>query len=425
MINGEWGSGKTVFLGICADRLGYQTLPKPDVLHFNAWQQSYTKNPLVDLTHSITTALDRKEGKRLRRMVNRAVKNVALGVNDQIARRTLGIVNPAAIVRRVPNRSQLAAQQLTALRQQLEKAATKRLVVLIDELDRCDPSYALGLIESAYHVFKVPGVYVILAANRNALEQSIKVTHGPQYDAERYLRRFIDEQLTLPDPGAKRIADLLMSRLESPTWFDDADRPRCWDTCRVLALVPLSSGRSIRDLEVAQRLLQRLVANIDRTDSSGSYSGGLSRTDLINYAALLIAARMLSEPAFEVLVRSPTAGASACARLLDTLQGRFSDEYSEEETMYYFGRLVGLLLSIGGTTETATGPDVQSRDVGGLFNDAGMADISSTVLGQRRRHAQSDSYDRTTHGQINLPIAQWGRIIMQELPLAPPDVAGN
>ena len=47
-VDGRFGSGKSTFLAMCAAHL--QQPQKVSVVKFNAWQQSHTKIPLIDLT---------------------------------------------------------------------------------------------------------------------------------------------------------------------------------------------------------------------------------------------------------------------------------------------------------------------------------------------------------------------------------------
>ena len=49
-VNGPFGSGKSVFLRLCAAHLRGQGV---DVVEFNAWQQSHTEVPLVDLVAAL------------------------------------------------------------------------------------------------------------------------------------------------------------------------------------------------------------------------------------------------------------------------------------------------------------------------------------------------------------------------------------
>lgn len=71
------------------------------------------------------------------------------------------------------------------------------LVVIIDELDRCRPDYAIRVLEEIKHFFDVPGVVFILAIHRDQLIESVKAIYGPSFNSEEYLRRFFDRRWLL------------------------------------------------------------------------------------------------------------------------------------------------------------------------------------------------------------------------------------
>ena len=74
------------------------------------------------------------------------------------------------------------------------------LVVMIDELDRCRPSYAVELLETAKHLFAVDHIIFVLAVNRSELAHAIRALYGSGFDAEGYLGRFFDVDFVLPAP---------------------------------------------------------------------------------------------------------------------------------------------------------------------------------------------------------------------------------
>ena len=81
-----------------------------------------------------------------------------------------------------------------------ESRGGKPLVLVIDELDRCRPSYAVALLEAAKHLFMVDHIVFVLAIDRAQLTHSVKVLYGDTFDAEGYLQRFFDVDYRLPSP---------------------------------------------------------------------------------------------------------------------------------------------------------------------------------------------------------------------------------
>jgi len=59
----------------------------------------------------------------------------------------------------------------------------------VDELDRCRPDFALGLLERIKHLFDVEGIAFVLLVNRSQIEGYIRTVYG-NADAEAYLLKF-------------------------------------------------------------------------------------------------------------------------------------------------------------------------------------------------------------------------------------------
>lgn len=73
------------------------------------------------------------------------------------------------------------------------------LVVVIDELDRCRPSFALEMLERVKHLFDVPNVVFIFFIHTPALHSAIRKTYGNDINPAEYLRKFIALTIGLPN----------------------------------------------------------------------------------------------------------------------------------------------------------------------------------------------------------------------------------
>jgi len=73
-----------------------------------------------------------------------------------------------------------------------------RLVVFVDELDRCKPSYAVRLLERIKHYFNNDRATFVFSINTKELQHTIKRYYGDEFDACRYLDRFFDIRMSLP-----------------------------------------------------------------------------------------------------------------------------------------------------------------------------------------------------------------------------------
>ncbi len=80
----------------------------------------------------------------------------------------------------------------------------KRLVIFIDELDRCKPSYAVQLLERIKHYFTNDRITFVFSVNIEELQHTIRRYYGEGFDACRYLNRFFDYHISLPPTDMTR-----------------------------------------------------------------------------------------------------------------------------------------------------------------------------------------------------------------------------
>lgn len=73
-----------------------------------------------------------------------------------------------------------------------------RLVIFIDELDRCKPTYAIKLLEQIKHYMMNDQITFVFSVNFEQLQHTIKCYYGADFDASRYLDRFFDLRIELP-----------------------------------------------------------------------------------------------------------------------------------------------------------------------------------------------------------------------------------
>ena len=85
----------------------------------------------------------------------------------------------------------------------------ERLIIFIDELDRCKPSYAVRLLERIKHYFENDKITFVFSINSNELQHTIKKHYGNEFNATKYLDRFFDLRITLPPPNMQKFYNSL------------------------------------------------------------------------------------------------------------------------------------------------------------------------------------------------------------------------
>jgi hypothetical protein len=221
-IDAPWGHGKTTFLRLWNS---YLTKSGTKVLHFNAWETDFAADPLVAFVSEIASLVEAtnsnaqtaKRAKQLKKVGSKILKR-AIPVIAKVA--TAGLIDTdelteeavaglaeelaGDVVEAYEKRKKLLGEFRDALKKLIDQLPAAdgqpRLLILIDELDRCRPSYALELLERVKHLFNVPNVVFALALDKRQLLTSVEATYGQRTDSEEYLRRFIDLEITLPAP---------------------------------------------------------------------------------------------------------------------------------------------------------------------------------------------------------------------------------
>lgn len=113
-----------------------------------------------------------------------------------------------------------------------QKNLNAPIVIIVDELDRCRPTYAVKLLEEIKHLFDVPGLAFILGVHTDQLGRSIAGAYGAEFDGRAYLRRFIDRHYRLAQPDLSPLLEALCTkagnitgRFDYPALIDrDGDR---------------------------------------------------------------------------------------------------------------------------------------------------------------------------------------------------------
>lgn len=91
----------------------------------------------------------------------------------------------------------------------VEKA--ERLVIFVDELDRCRPNYAIEMLERIKHYFDDERILFILSVNKEQLVHTISKHYGYGFDSTAYLNKFFDLNAHMPAIEPNFVGRLVVS----------------------------------------------------------------------------------------------------------------------------------------------------------------------------------------------------------------------
>lgn len=213
-LNGEWGSGKTFFLTRFASDYSNRK-PNGHAVYFNAWEEDFLNDPLLAIICQLKDVLHGDEAKTCYETIKNAVMpflaRTGLSIVGQAVKSCSGIDVSGVTVDDLRSRSECLFKHYgeletsrKELRAALERMSTmaweetqEPLLFIVDELDRCRPTFAIELLERIKHLFCVPHMVFLIGVDVTQLEKSIKAVYG-DIDAHDYLHRFFDLEVSLP-----------------------------------------------------------------------------------------------------------------------------------------------------------------------------------------------------------------------------------
>ena len=313
-VNGEFGSGKSVFLRMCAAHLRRGGTA---VCEFDAWQHSHTKNPLVDLVAALN-----RDAPQTGKLVT-IVKGIGWGLSAAATRGAInkGNFNEDAVESPFDDWKKIEESRL-AFHSTLEQAISEhdnKLVILIDELDRCLPQQALDILNIARHLFDVPGAVVVLGVNQQELAYRVQQVYGQDCDGETYLRRFWDLPIALPRPDEADQVSYLQSVFNGAEVSHRLSTLSDNYTYPILKLLVDRTGMSLRDIQQAVHYLAAVLVDVDdpSVPSDNPLDGRLLVEQMVMTAFAL---RVVDRPTYDDWISGNRDGFFAVSELRKKLE---------------------------------------------------------------------------------------------------------
>ena len=245
-LDGRWGSGKTFFVkqtkmvldahnehltGMQSDDrkrildVWNQHYTEADMelqpqvcVYYDAWENDNDEDPMLSLVREIISGVDTDFSFKK----NRNCLDAAAAVLEFFTGKKLNqLIN--ALKSESPLDGLNSAKELEIKIQEfldgLLPERGNRLIVMIDELDRCKPSYAIKLLERIKHYFSNERITFVFSVNSCELQKTIRSFYGDDFDACRYLDRFFSFRIALP-PADMRRYYRIMDFSEGQYWVD-------------------------------------------------------------------------------------------------------------------------------------------------------------------------------------------------------------
>lgn len=272
-LGGEWGSGKTTFVKMWRQHLNNREFK---TLYFNAWASDYTEDPLIALIAELSelsadNGTINKIAAGAVRITASVLKSTLKGVLKKATGIDADVISDAIdesidIGKKYLDKFEEQKTTLEEFKENLRKyiaenAGENPIVFFVDELDRCNPHYAVAVLERIKHLFEIPNIVFVLAVNKKELSNAIQGYYGSsKIDSDEYLRRFIDIDFVLPKPKLDAYFDSLYAEYGFDDFFNNETRQQTFgrkDEPGAFKTVALSM---CKEMNVNLRKMDRIFA---------------------------------------------------------------------------------------------------------------------------------------------------------------------
>lgn len=218
-VNGGWGTGKTYFIQLWKNSLPEEVMGKDEIgkkncIFLDAFECDYETSPYIMIISGINkfllehTELNTSIGEKFRT----AAKDMISVLPNALGKAVIGFISQkmgsdathdimkdfaGTVFDRFCPASEEDEDTTEKIHKQLKDAITKitekqKIIIIIDDLDRCRPDFALETLEKIKHFFSIGNLYFILVYDEKSLGAMIKTRYGIEENPERYLTKFID-----------------------------------------------------------------------------------------------------------------------------------------------------------------------------------------------------------------------------------------
>ena len=348
-LDGGWGTGKTFFLKRWEQQLQDEGF---HAIYFNAWEDDFHADPLVAIVGQLTSQLTKfaaergglsERAKKSIKAIKENAKPLLYSASNMLLAHLTGLQLPpvgSSGQKSIFEKYEEQAESLSAFRAELKalveiarEKTHKPLIFVVDELDRCRPTFSIELLERVKHLFGVEGLVFVFGINRSELCQSIKAVYG-EIDADIYLRRFFDVNFLLLEEDLESYCRHLLDQYELQEFFTESDlgRQEAIGFAHAFSSISKHLDLSLRDVDYCIRAL----AVVGRSFGTPKPLIPLGRYMLIALILLRIKEPKLYRSIVHKVNKKQVVGVEIATQIA---QWRIDDEELDKDTLFLFDHM--------------------------------------------------------------------------------------
>ena len=365
-------------------------------IYFNAWEDDFCEDPLLAILGQMYGYF--KEGE-LKTFATRVFQTAV----PLLQKNLLSVLSKSTGITLEIEQEQQADRDL--LKEYLDQRATKDelkkqlakmsasvfqetthpLIFIVDELDRCRPTFAIDLLERVKHIFDSPNLVFVFGLNRNELCKSLSSVYG-EIDTDVYLRRFFDIEFNLPGVDSQGFAEHLMTKFQLDQVFQGLSEAtgnpvhsQDYAICRVVFPKLWSAlGLTLRDIDYGIRLLALLARNLS------------FHTSIHPFLLAVLIAMKFKKPEF---YRSLVGGDFRTSEIMDYMEEEVGQVSVDHHLSYCLDRTEGFLYCADNANHASRERGESALAELGQILD-GSSEIDFLVISRRAQNADQRQLDQ-------------------------------
>lgn len=190
-LDGDWGTGKTTFVKMWKRYLELNGFP---ALYFNAWECDFVEDPLIALLGELKELrADDASFKKVASVTTKVITTGAIELGKGLVKKLTG----ADCDKIVDKTSDVLEEEFSKALDQYKESKASLLdfklalqeyvafnvkdiehpvVFIVDELDRCNPTFAVKTLERIKHLFDIPNLVLYLPLTKSSFSMLFKAT---------------------------------------------------------------------------------------------------------------------------------------------------------------------------------------------------------------------------------------------------------
>lgn len=217
-----------------------------DAIYFSAWENDYIEQPFVSFSTEIIKYFQHRSinaelkahlknvSKSIYQLILNLLKSTTISVTAGVGIQAGCSVDLNKGIDAIENFVQSFIKNdddlinfKKKLKGFLESLSNKKLVIIVDELDRCRPDYAMKTLEIIKHFFDVEGLFIIIPTNERSLQKCVQALYGinetsnQDTENECYFNKFFNDKLNLYRPDYLKLVQTIIPKEKIQSLIED------------------------------------------------------------------------------------------------------------------------------------------------------------------------------------------------------------